>query len=831
MNRCILIAIWLIPFLTKAQWTEDFSDQEFHQNPAWVGDLDQFLVDSTGRLQLHGDIQIGEALLHTSSAIQVNAEWTFDLVLLFNPSINNFVEIDLLTLNPALPMEERIFLKIGGNSEDRIQLYYELAGQKQHILESAADVLDLNKVDLKIRVTRSDSLWILRSRDQGDSLWVDHGSGVFDEFFPGNLFGWRCYFTSSRRDKFFLDNILVHGDPHLEPPRHRLEDWYAYSRDSLVLKFNEELPPGINPLLYWNGDILLAEVIGTGEEMHINLHDMLEGSSGRLDWSFQDRWRNLIEGSCLIHFQKPTYRQLRFTEVLYDPNPRVDKQFPEFIELYNASPFSVQLKGYSICVNQHCRSLPHFRLSADHYMILASDSLPYSLPEASHFFDISLPALPNKGACLRILNEKAQVLDRMIYDPNFHDDPNKTDGGWSIESRYEKYGCQDRFSWRSSLGPKGASPGWNEDGVGHSPSLPVWGYTELLEDDLVLLHANKELFINDNDSLDPAHKYLADLPKEGMLFHYEDSAQNWLYPQWYDCMGRPFETPENISIDTGFVGKGDITVSEIMFAPEEDHPEYLEIENQSSRPVDLSRLGIAKIDTVFGVLLQLQFLTDDRLLLPPGRLLILTRDQEEMKRRYALCDSILILEVNIPALNNDKACLAILKRNLDILETFCYDADWHHPYLDEENGVSLERLSPLLSATSPDAWHSASYLQKRSPNCLNSQKLERSGDGTGLFLEFDEFSPNNDGFRDVLPIQWKSDQYGGQLEIKILDRFGHEVLEIQEWTLIGHESIFYWDGSIRNGQIAPHGVYLIVGLYRDRSGHQESIVRPCVLRD
>ena len=87
---------------------------------------------------------------------------------------------------------------------------------------------------------------------------------------------------------------------------------------------------------------------------------------------------------------------------------------------------------------------------------------------------------------------------------------------------------------------------------------------------------------------------------------------------------------------------------------------------------------------------------------------------------------------------------------IDILE---YNLDMHHPLLSEVDGVSLERISPDL-----EEWQSSSSVSGYgTPTYQNSQYYQAYSFGEVSLIP-KIFSPNNDGFEDVLTINWNFDR-------------------------------------------------------------------------
>ena len=80
------------------QFTDNFSDVDFTNNPTWIGDDSVFVVfDNIGNMQLRSNKTTASSsfYLATPSTQASNGQWEFFTRLAFNPSSANFVDVYL----------------------------------------------------------------------------------------------------------------------------------------------------------------------------------------------------------------------------------------------------------------------------------------------------------------------------------------------------------------------------------------------------------------------------------------------------------------------------------------------------------------------------------------------------------------------------------------------------------------------------------------------------------------------------------------------------------------------------------------------------------------
>ena len=90
MHRlCPSLLFVLLSMTAICQIEEDFSDGTFAN---WIGDINNFIVNAEGQLQLM-DVDAGSSQLFIPLEFSDSIQWSLDLELDFSPSLSNAVEI------------------------------------------------------------------------------------------------------------------------------------------------------------------------------------------------------------------------------------------------------------------------------------------------------------------------------------------------------------------------------------------------------------------------------------------------------------------------------------------------------------------------------------------------------------------------------------------------------------------------------------------------------------------------------------------------------------------------------------------------------------------
>lgn len=254
---------------------------------------------------------------------------------------------------------------------------------------------------------------------------------------------------------------------------------------------------------------------------------------------------------------------------------------------------------------------------------------------------------------------------------------------------------------------------------------------------------------------------------------------------------------------------GDILVSEILFNPKPNGADYVEFYNNTDSAVALAGLRMAKVTG--NTINRLYPIADSGMLLPHDYVVV-TTDALYVSSEYNVRYPEKLIEVDkMPAYNNASGSVVITTVDTLILDRFDYTEDMHSRLLRDNEGVALERRSYNSPTQNAANWYSAaSTAGFGTPTYHNSQSHEF------LFLDNDFafshtlFSPDGDGYNDLLDITYNLQQCDLSANISVYDSRGRLIRNIARGALLGCSGIINWDGTDNTSHTCPRGSYIIL---------------------
>lgn len=160
-----------------------------------------------------------------------------------------------------------------------------------------------------------------------------------------------------------------------------------------------------------------------------------------------------------------------------------------------------------------------------------------------------------------------------------------------------------------------------------------------------------------------------------------------------------------------------------------------------------------------------------------------------------------------------------------------YSKDLHYPLLTETKGVALERISPDISSSDSENWHSAAAPLYGTPGYRNSVFIENISENLDIEIYPPVFSPDGDGFNDVTTINLTCFQNGFTAKIIIFDSQGMFVRDLVNCQNIAYQSRFVWNGLDENGKKVPSGIYVVYVEVFDTQGNIKRFKKAVVVAE
>lgn len=848
MGRCLLLT-WLLYLPATAAWAQlqdNFSDGDFSSNPPWFGNTEKFEVNAALQLHLNAPAITDTAYLSTSSTAAYDCEWRFLFILDFAPSGSNYLKVYLMSdqQNLKLPLNG-YFIRAGKDgTDDRLQLVRQLGTAETVLIDGTPGTVAANYNKVAVRVTRSaDGTFTLYADFTGAGNYQPEGTATDNAVTASQYFGFFCRYTSTRSDKFYFDDVYA-GAPIVDTIAPLPVAITPTSTQSLDVLFSEavENASAQQPINYWINSPPFSATTATLDAnnpalVHLTFSQTFPiGSNTLIVSQIADLAGNVRDQASLTFtFYPPKPGDVLINEIMADPSPPAGLPDAEYIELYNASDQAIDLAGWTFSDASSAFTLSGFVLQPGNYLILcdADHGTVFSAygPVMTH---PTFPTLNNSSDNLTLTDAFGNLIDAVPYTDDWYQIPTPA-GGISLERIHPVAGCSGAQNWHASLDSSGGTPGKKNSVTDvmadtTAPALVAAGFATHQEveltftepvDSAAAVNLNHYRLETAEGSAWPLQQALPTSDGRGCTLLLANPADsNRIYRcisyNLTDCLGNQKAADTLLLALTLPARAGDIVINEILFNPPTGGSDFVELYNASDRILDLKELIIARADEQDSLITLIPVSSLSRLLLP-DQYVALTPDPSWVKQHYFSPNPEGILSCKLPTLPDDAGTVVLL-RDTQRLDQLTYADDWHFPLLDEVEGVSLERISPQAPTQDSMNWHSAAASVGYGTPAYRNSQFVNLADASQLAVTPKVFSPDQDGYHDVLVIQYEMDQPGYVMNIRIVDAAGRPVVHLVQNALLDQSGFFVWDGIGADGRNVRMGHYILLAEYFDLDG-------------
>jgi len=817
-----------------AQVTDSFSDGDFTNSPTWTGTTTDYIVNTSQQLQLNNSVAATSYLTTTHNLSDLNnKEWRIWVKQAFSSSSSNYGRVFLIADNADLTLVQNgYYLQFGeANAIDAIRLFKLQTGVSTQLC-AGIDGQIANSFNANIKVVH-DALgnWSLFADLTGGQNFQLQGTASDPSPILGTHFGIIDVYTSSNATKFYYDDIYI-GNEILDLTPPVLLSATAVSANQVDVSFDEAITAlsGEDLTNYTIGSVIsiasatldlinpslvhlnLASNLTNGNQYSLtanNISDLAGNSSGFQMIDFQYLIADsVVKGDVLI------------SEFFPDPSPVIGLPEVEFVEIFNASNKIFNINGWKIGDASADGTISSAWLLPGEYKVLtatANDSL-FTMTDAVGV--TSFPSLNNAGDDVVLKDAYGNEIDKLTYTDDWYQDLIKKSGGYSLELINPNDPCSDASNWIASTSSSGGTPGFQNsvfslapDTV--APQVELWlalapNYLEVHFSEGMDSSALANAVFNFSPALTIQNKFIQGAYPTMMILQFNETlAPSVVYNVSVSSIGDCWLNYSNSNGQFALPDlplKGDVIVNEILQNPLNGGQDWVELYNNSEKIVNLKDWQFANFDN--DTIANFKTIQENYFLFPHDYVVV-GKDSNFVKANYSASVPGKFLFAELPSYNNDSGSVYLIY-NSEVIDNVSYLDQWHFDLLDNTDGVSLERIDPNGESSSAFNWHSAAEdIGFATPGRINSQFLAAVSNGS-ISLTNDVFSPDNDGFEDVLQISYQMNESGLLGKASIFDDRGRLIRKLFGNELLGSNGTFTWDGLTDNQVKASIGVYVLL---------------------
>ena len=837
MKKKLLFLLFL-PMSLFAQVTDDFSDGDFTQNPTWSGTTEQYTVNNSKQLQLNAE---GEGLAYLSLPITEyeSMEWQFWIREAFAPSGNNYSDVWLSADNADLSqVTQGYFLRFGeGGSSDAITLFRkDTDGQQQVCRGMEGAVAASFSVSVKVTCDREGN-WMLQTCYDNSGIYLIEAQGIDDTYGRGGYFGFWSKFTSSNSKKIYFDNVYV--GPRIadhEPPE--LLTCEVLDLTHLQLAFNEALDEAaaLNPSNY-SIDNGLGRPISVNFGMNLASvvlefeREIGNGINYTLTVSgVKDMWNNVMEPTTMaFSIYEASEYDIVINEIMADPNPVVGLPEWEYVELYNTTEFGIDLKDWQMQIGANDNTFGNYILAPHGYVILCHNDAVAELRSYGDCIGFSSFSVGNSSSAMYLYSKAGILISRVNFSSTWYHDPDKDNGGWSVEQIDPLNPCAGASNWTASTDASGGTPGRINSVNGENNVAPKVERVSMFGNQIVQLWFDQQM--SPADLLETQHFLVEETnehPQQTVVNPMDGTYVELQFDRGFEqglvytliingvtnCVGTTIEADTRVQFGIpNDIAEGEILINEILFDPIAPGVDYVELYNNTDKTFDLSALMLGVIKESFPnpADTTLKEITADSRLFLPKTYILLSTYSEIVGQQYDCPTDNFVQMASFPSYANAGGTAILMGKDGTVVDQMAFSEKMHYPLLKVTKGVSLERVAFDQPSMDANNWHSAAEsVHFGTPGYENSMMQNAEPSNDEISVSPDIFSPDGDGFDDACFINYHFDEAGYTMNIYIFNVAGQLIRHLAKGELVEQEGSVLWNGLDSNGNKVPVGVYVAV---------------------
>jgi hypothetical protein len=841
----VLLVLSLLQLLAVsaafAQLTESFSDSNFTANPVWQGDTASWKINDSLQLQSNHQQTNSIFYLFVANAMSTNTEWSARLIMDFNPSSTNYIDFFLTASSANLNASTNsgYFIRAGGAS-DELSLYRKSGDSIIRIIDGINGAFNSSYNDFRFRVTCDSAhrwrLWRLTTN--GNVFFEGQATDavVSGSSFSGLLVKQS---TASFFGRHYADDISIGTlQPDVTAPD--ILRVVVTGSNRLSVQFNEPVlassATDAQKYLAGNGigqpTYVLADSLNQSL-VHLVFPDTFPYRMNiQLKVQFIEDLNGNISNDLFTVFLR--YRPLPFdivmSEIFADPSPPVGLPEAEWVELTNTTGFDISLKNWRIAAGQSVSSgfTDYLFPAGGRIIIFAPSSQQLLAPLGTGLPVTGFPALANSGTALVLHAADSTIAHTVDYNDKWYKQDFKKEGGWSLEMIDVNNPCSGSSNWAASTDPQGGTPSLSNSTTALNSDTTA---PQLLR---AYVTDSLHLVLQFDESL---YRFSAQNP---MAYHIDQGIGNPLLvnatPPFYmdiilqlpvplqkgiiyqvdatsvkDCSGNTIGPKHTVRVGIPErTDTADVVINEVLFNPKPGQEDFIELYNKSGKLLDLQDLYLARKDDA-GQIDDITACSNKPYLFFPGDHLVFTVNKQSLSAAYVVKNLQSVVELaSIPSMSDDAGDLLLLDGQGREIDAFSYSDDWHHPLIDNDEGISLERISYFSATQDKNNWQSAAKdIGYGTPTYKNSQSNPVKNAPGLITVTPAIISPDQDGRDDFAIIGYQFETDGNVLSMFVFDAIGRLVRQLQKNSLCGRNGFFKWDGLADNAAPLKPGLYIL----------------------